>query len=50
MSENKKNKAKNSFMYNGGCKGRYLKLKRTAYYHAADRQRNKRIDAEEWSY
>lgn len=48
MGENKKNKARNSFMHNGGCKG-YIKLKGIAYYHAGDRRRNKRIDAEEWS-
>ncbi len=40
-SQNKKKKAKNSFLYSGAekCKGR---LKRIMYYTKADRARNKK--------
>lgn len=36
-SENKKRKAKNSFIFNGGEKPNGMKLKRTQYYTKQDR-------------
>lgn len=45
-SENKKRKAKNSYLHNGGDKSDY-KLKRIMYYTKRQRNKLKRIDAED---
>lgn len=42
-SQNKKNKARNSFMYDGGEKGKFIKLKRTMIFHKKDRIANKKL-------
>ena len=42
-SQNKKNKAKNSYLYNGNEAQKIYKLKRIAYYTKADRAKNKQI-------
>ena len=42
-SENKKNKAKNSFLYSGAEKCKGMKLKRILYYTKADRKKNKNM-------
>jgi len=42
-SQNKKNKAKNSFMYDGGEKGRFVKLRRIMFFQKKDRIANKKI-------
>jgi hypothetical protein len=41
-SQNKKNKAKNSFLYNGNEAQKIAKLKRVAYYIKADRLKIKK--------
>lgn len=45
-SENKKRKAQNSYLHNGGDKVDY-KLKRIMYYTKRERNKLKRIDAED---
>ena len=45
-SENKKRKAKNSYLHNGGDKSDY-KLKRIMYYTKRQRNKLKRIDTED---
>ena len=45
-SENKKKKAKNSYLVSGAEKQKGIKLKRTMYYTKADRQKNKNMVAE----
>ena len=40
-SENKKRKARNSYIYNGGAKSKGDKLKRLYYYTKQDRVRNR---------
>ena len=42
-SQNKKNKAKNSFMYDGGEKGRFIKLKGLMFFQKKDRIVNKKV-------
>ena len=42
-SENKKRKAKNSYLYNGAEKHKGIKLKRIMYFTKADRANNKKI-------
>ena len=42
-SQNKKKKAKNSFLYNGQEAQRVYKLKRTAYFVKADRLDAKKV-------
>lgn len=49
-SENKKKKAKNSYMYNGGMKPDGLKLKRIQYYTKQDRLIAKRQIIKEDNY
>ena len=46
-SKNKKNKAKNSFLYGGAEKYKGMKLRRIAYYMKADRTANKILCKEE---
>ena len=41
-SENKKRKAKNSYLYNGAEKHKGIKLKRIMYFTKADRTANKK--------
>lgn len=41
-SQNKKKKAKNSFLHNGNEAQKIYKMKRIAYFCKADRQRNKK--------
>lgn len=41
-SQNKKNKARNSFMYDGGEKGRFIKLKGLMFFQKKDRIANKK--------
>ncbi len=41
-SQNKKNKAKNSFLYNGNESQKISKMKRIAYFIKADRVKNKK--------
>ena len=45
-SQNKKRKAKNSYIFNGGEKPDGRRLKRIQYYTKQDRLRNKRISDE----
>lgn len=40
-SENKKRKAKNSYLYNGNEAQKIKKMKRVAYYIKSDRKKNK---------
>lgn len=42
-SQNKKRKAKNSFLHNGGEKPNGMKLKRVQYFTKQDRIRGKRL-------
>ena len=42
-SENKKRKAKNSYLHNGNEAQKIYKLKRIAYFTKADRLRNKQL-------
>lgn len=42
-SQNKKNKARNSFIHDGGEKGRFIKLKRLMFFQKKDRIANKKI-------
>ena len=42
-SQNKKNKAKNSFIHNGAEANKGIKCKRIWYYTKADRNKNKTI-------
>lgn len=47
-SQNKKKKAKNSFIYNGGEKPDNLKLKRVQYFTKQNRNNNKKIKPEDF--
>jgi hypothetical protein len=42
-SQNKKRKAKNSYLYNGNEAQKIKKMKRVAYYIKSDRKKNKII-------
>ena len=46
-SQNKKRKAKNSYLHNGNEAQKIKKLKRIAYYIKADRQENKKVKESE---
>ena len=46
-SINKKHKAKNSFIMNGGEKPNGLKLKRVQYFTKQDRNKNKKLCKED---
>lgn len=41
-SQNKKNKARSSFIYDGGEKGRFIKSKRLMFFQKKDRIANKK--------
>lgn len=45
-SQNKKKKAKNSYLYNGNEAQKIQKMKRIAYYTKADRANNKKKEEE----
>lgn len=46
-SQNKKKKAKNSYIYNGAEAQKNIKCKRTWYFTKADRKRNNTIPKDE---
>lgn len=46
-SNNKKRKAKNSYLINGAEKSQGIKIKRVMYYTKADRSKNKEFKMEE---
>ena len=46
-SEAKKNKARNSYIYNGGMKSKKKGIKRIDFYTASDRQKIKKEAREE---
>ncbi len=45
-SENKKRKAKNSYIMNGGMKNKGMKMKRIQYFTKQDRLYNKKFSQE----